>query len=300
MSKIRIGTRDSQLAVWQATQVQQLLGELNIESELVYINSKADIDLNTPLYEFGITGVFTKHLDLALINGTIDLAVHSLKDVPTILPKAIEQFAVLPREISYDVLIKGSAYGQETRTVATGSLRRKAYWLNRYPQDHITELRGNVNTRLQKTKENQWHGAILAAAGLKRLNLLPADCEILDWMTPAPAQGVIMVAGLADNIELKALCAQFNDEKAEIEAQIEREFLRTMEGGCTAPIGAKAEFNGESVHFKGEILSLNGQKKLTVEGSVNLDDSDHAGVRWANELLSAGGEQIMTEIRNQS
>jgi hydroxymethylbilane synthase len=186
---LRIGTRDSQLAVWQASLVQQQLAVNGIESELIYIKSEGDIDLITPLYEMGVQGVFTKTLDAALLNNRIDIAVHSMKDLPTQLAQGLRQAAVLPRASHKDILVyKGEGqilldtlgyhptnlsheqwltHSEPTHllTIATSSVRRKAQWLNRYPQHRIENLRGNVNTRLQKLQESKWNGAIFAGAG---------------------------------------------------------------------------------------------------------------------------------------
>ena len=227
---IRIGTRESQLAVWQATLVQDLLKENGYAAELVFIKSEGDIDLVTPLYEMGVQGVFTRSLDLALLNDRIDIAVHSMKDVPTQLPKGIKQSAVLKRASYRDILVVNGEVsevsGDESTsdnsqftihhsplTICTSSIRRKAQWLHRYPHHTIENLRGNVNTRLRKVSESNWHGAIFAAAGLERINLRPENSIDLDWMLPAPAQGAIMVVCKeGDELSFNA-CQHFNDEQ---------------------------------------------------------------------------------------
>ena len=199
---IRIGTRDSQLALWQANKVRSELEELGYESVLVPIKSTGDIVLDTPLYEMGITGIFTKNLDIAMLNKEIDIAVHSFKDVPTVLPENIIQAAVLRRDDSSDILVLNGTeefFGQPNGTIATGSLRRKAMWLNRYPTHTVVGLRGNVNTRLEKLENNEWDGAVFAAAGLYRLGKKPATAINLSWMIPAPAQGAIMITCLKDD-----------------------------------------------------------------------------------------------------
>ncbi|MBL7763850.1 MAG: hydroxymethylbilane synthase, partial [Chitinophagaceae bacterium] len=196
---IRIGTRESQLAVWQATQVKDLLAASGYQSELTYIKSEGDIDLKTPLYEMGVQGIFTRSLDIALLNDKIDIAVHSMKDVPTQLPEGIVQAAVLKRGSYKDLLVvKGETSNVKatpiieklftshasTFTIATSSIRRKAQWLNKFPHHKIENLRGNVNTRLKKLDESNWSGAIFAAAGLERINLRPENSVELDWMLP--------------------------------------------------------------------------------------------------------------------
>jgi hydroxymethylbilane synthase len=216
---IRIGTRDSELALWQAKTVQRQLEHLGHKTQLVPVKSEGDIVLNKPIYELGTTGVFTKVLDSALLNNSIDIAVHSLKDVPTALPKGIVQAAVLKRGNVKDVLVyknNEEFLSQKDAIIATGSLRRKAQWLNRYPTHHLVGLRGNVNTRLQKLKDNDWNGAIFAAAGLGRIGLTPDETIPLDWMVPAPAQGAVMITALSEDNETRAICAEINHEETEI------------------------------------------------------------------------------------
>ena len=240
---IRIGTRESQLALWQANKVHKELEVLGFETEIVPIKSTGDIILEKPLYELGITGIFTKNLDIALLEKRIDIAVHSMKDVPTVLPKGIMQIAVLKRANYNDILVlKGTEefFGQQEGTIATGSLRRKAQWLNRYPTHKVVDLRGNVNTRIEKLENSDWNGAVFAAAGLERLGIRSAGAINLSWMIPAPAQGTIMISCLENDDFVKEACAKLNDYETQICVGIEREFLNLLEGGCTAPIGALA------------------------------------------------------------
>ncbi|HJT75067.1 MAG TPA: hydroxymethylbilane synthase, partial [Chitinophaga sp.] len=183
--EIRIGTRESQLALWQANKVKDLLEAQGYTTTLVPIKSEGDIDLVTPLYEIGVQGIFTKSLDLALLNNRIDIAVHSLKDVPTQLPKGIIQAAVLERGPVKDLLVykKDTSFLEQEgyiANIATSSVRRKAQWLRRFPRHQIHNLRGNVNTRLQKLAAENWDGAIFAAAGLERINVRPPQSVELD------------------------------------------------------------------------------------------------------------------------
>ena len=275
MSKtIRIGTRDSQLALWQAKTVQEQLEHLGHKTKLVPVKSTGDLMLNQPIYELGITGVFTRTLDIALLNEEIDIAVHSLKDVPTLLPKGIVQATVLKRGNVRDTLVfkKNEEFlAQENAIIATGSLRRKAQWLNRYPTHTLVGLRGNVNTRLQKLENNSdWNGAIFAAAGLGRIGLTPQNAVNLEWMVPAPAQGAIMVACLESDKETLETCSALNHEETEICTHMERAFLNKLEGGCSAPIGALAFIKDEEVHFHGIILSEDGTKKVEAKRSAPL------------------------------
>jgi len=307
---IRIGTRESQLAVWQATLVQQQLSQHGFVSELVYIKSDGDIDLVTPLYEIGVQGVFTKTLDAALLSNRIDIAVHSMKDVPTQLAKGIAQAAVLPRASYKDILVyKGElsainyqlSVGTNSEgmgfTIATSSIRRRAQWLNRYPHHHIDNLRGNVNTRLRKVEESNWNGAIFAAAGLERIGLRPANTIELDWMLPAPAQGAIMIVCNERDAFSKEACALLNDTATALCAKIERDFLRTLLGGCSTPISALAQVKDNTVYFKGNIYSIDGREKAEIEKQISTDNVN-AGTDAALEVLENGGRAIVETIRN--
>ncbi len=297
---IRIGTRDSELALWQANIVKSKLENLGYTTKLVAVKSEGDLVLDKPLYEMGITGIFTKTLDVAMIKGMVDIAVHSMKDVPTQLPKGIVQTAVLERASSEDILvIKDKIDFEKPCTVATGSLRRQAQWLHRYTNHNVVNLRGNVNTRLQKLKENNWQGAIFAKAGLQRIDLLPENFLDLDWMLPAPAQGAMVVVALENDTFTIEASSKLNHKPSEICTHIEREFLKTLEGGCTAPIGAFAEIIGDEILFKGCLFSLDGQTKLEVENKVLISKYKGFGKDCAKFILSNGGSELMHSIKNQ-
>lgn len=262
---IRIGTRESQLAVWQATEVQKHLAENGYASELVYIKSEGDIDLSTPLYEIGVQGIFTRSLDISLLNNKIDIAVHSMKDVPTQLPKGIVQAAVLKRGNHKDILVyKGDISflndPQSKAIIATSSIRRSAQWLNKYPNHTIVNLRGNVNTRMKKLEESNWNAAIFAAAGLERTGLRPANSMDIDWMLPAPAQGAIMVVCRENDSRILDACSLFNDATTALCAKIERDYLRALMGGCTTPISALAIKDGDIIDFNGSIATNDGSE----------------------------------------
>jgi hydroxymethylbilane synthase len=301
---IRIGTRDSELALWQAHTVERQLQDLGYQTEIVAVKSDGDLQLDRPLYELGITGIFTKTLDVALLQNRIDVAVHSMKDVPTALPQGIIQSAVLPRANVLDLLVlKDTApdFKQHPATIATGSLRRQAQWLHRYPQHTVVDLRGNVNSRLKKLHESTWAGAVFAAAGLERLGKTPEQAITLDWMIPAPAQGAMVVLNRADDWGIQEAVSQLNDPETEICVHIERQFLRTLEGGCTAPIGAWAQYNEQTdlLSFEGVVLSLDGQKRLSVSETIPVQDWKKAGYYWAQQILKDGGADLMAEIRAQ-
>ena len=298
---IRIGTRDSELALWQAHTVQKKLNNLGYKTEIIAVKSQGDILLDKPLYELGITGIFTKTLDIAMINGQVDIAVHSMKDVPTALPIGIVQAAVLERANSLDILVhKGNLdFLEANGTIATGSLRRQSQWLNKYPNHTVVDLRGNVNTRMQKLNESDWSGAVFAAAGLERINLKPTDFINLDWMIPAPAQGAMVIVAMGnDDFTLDAI-SQLNDIETEICTYIERQFLKTLEGGCTAPIGALARYCEleDSFTFKGSLLSIDGKQKLEIEKTVPVEEWKKLGFICANEILENGGQELMKTIK---
>ena len=297
MDNIRIGTRASKLAVWQAEQVQSLLQTINISSSIIKIKSSGDKDLSKPVYELGITGVFTKEIDLALLNNEIDIAVHSLKDVPTKLPLGVMQGAVLQRGSELDVIIPNKALKSKENTIATGSLRRKSQWLNKFNTDNIVEIRGNVQTRLRKLDENNWNGTIMAKAGLERLDILPKDYQDLSWMIPAPAQGAISVQNLTINSSITKVLKQINHVETELCTNIERSFLNKLEGGCTAPIGAHAKIVDNSVVFRGVVLSVDGKEKIEINEVHKLDKIEDLGEKLAKKIISLGGNRILNSLK---
>lgn len=301
---IRIGTRESQLAVWQANEVKRLLEIEGFASELVYIKSEGDIDLQTPLYEMGVQGVFTRSLDVALLNNKIDIAVHSMKDVPTVLPVGLIQAAVLERASQKDLFVYKNDLSflddfASSAVIATSSIRRKAQWLNRYPNHTIENIRGNVNTRLQKLKEQNWDGAIFAAAGLERIGVRPEKAINLDWMLPAPAQGAIMIVSRKNDVLTLEATATINNPTTANCTKIERDFLRTLLGGCSTPISAFAEIKNEQLFFKGSILSLDGKEKAEIELVETVESIQHNfGTKAAIKLLANGGEAIAEKIKS--
>ncbi|WP_395077726.1 hydroxymethylbilane synthase [Flavobacterium sp.] len=297
---IKIGTRDSELALWQAKTVEKLLNDLGHKTEIVAVKAQGDLLLDKPLYELGITGIFTKTLDIAMINGQIDIAVHSMKDVPTALPIGIMQGAVLKRANEKDILVYNDNLNflDSEATIATGSLRRQAMWLNKYPNHKVVDLRGNVNTRMQKLKDNNWNGAIFAAAGLERINIKPKNFIDLNWMIPAPAQGAMVIHAMHNDEFCKEAVAELNDLETDICTYIERQFLRTLEGGCTAPIGALAIFNEDEISFKGILLSIDGKQKIEVEKIVPIEEWKKLGYNLAQEILTNGGTELMKNIKD--
>ena len=295
---IRIGTRKSELALWQAHNVHGLLSGLGCKAVIKPTVSTGDLVLDKPLYALGITGVFTRTLDTALLAGEIDIAVHSLKDVPTLLPKGLVEAAVLKRANARDILVHKNDQGflsKAKAVIATGSLRRRAAWLHKYPHHKLVGLRGNVNSRLEKLKDNNWNGAIFAAAGLERIGILPDNHSVLNWMVPAPAQGAILIMCREDDLKVLEICRQLNDEHTSLCTKIEREFLNKLEGGCTAPIGAYAYIKDGNVHFEGVLYSRDGRTKIDVTRVTSLKDSQNIADDCIQEIFAKGGREVMNE-----
>lgn len=309
---IRIGTRESSLALWQAEKVRQMLADVGIASTLVPVKSEGDLDLVTPLYAMGVEGVFTKTLDAYLLSGKIDIAVHSMKDVPTQLAQGIVPAAVLKRASVADIFIPhpnreisksitGDSVSRDASFhIATGSVRRKAQWLHYFPNTTFENLRGNVQTRLRKLEESDWDGIIMAKAGLERVNLLPERFEIIDWMLPAPAQGAILIVCKSEEESLRKQLAALNDAASSKAVSIERDFLKSLMGGCSTPIGAHATVQNDQLVFKGNIVSPDGTAILEVEKVAALADSENLGLLAADELLAQGAGKIVEAIRRSN
>ncbi len=297
---LKIGTRDSALAIWQSEKVKSLLNEINIDSEFVFIKSEGDLNTKVPLHQLGTVGVFTKALDNALLKGEIDIAVHSCKDLPTEEPEGIHYAAYLERGSCEDVLVTSVNQTEipSIATIATGSIRRKAQWLNRYPQHYIENLRGNVNTRLQKVKDNDWFGAVFAKAGLERLGFHNLPHISLNWMIPAPAQGVICIACRKKDRELVGTLKTISDLHTEITSLVERQLLNVLEGGCSAPIGAHAKIYDDKINLNAVLLSGDGEKKIQKSKTVDISNWQNLGNELANEILKDGGEAIIAELKN--
>ena len=296
---LRIGTRDSQLALWQAHKVGDLLEASHLKTQLVVTKSAGDLNLTQPIYAMGIQGVFTKALDIALLENRIDLAVHSLKDVPTQLPEGLILVAVLERGNASDVLVQThKADLQQTSTIATGSLRRKAQWLHRYPHHHLVNLRGNVQTRMDKLFSSNWEGAIFARAGMERAELLGSHFQELDWMIPAPAQGAIGVVCRTTDTAIIEELQKINHQSTRICVEIERDFLRILEGGCSAPIGAYAFVHQDKIKFKAGVFSIDGQTAAITFEEVEITEGKNLAAMAAEKILSKGGNQIMQTIKN--
>lgn len=295
---IRIGTRDSKLAMWQAKTVQKQLEDLGYTTTLVPIKSTGDIILDIPLYEMNMVNVFTKTLDDAMLCGKIDLAVHSMKDMPTELPKEIVLTAVLKRGSTSDILVYKDPLNLEAAcTIATSSLRRKAQWLHRFPNHNLVSLRGNVIKRLEELKDNDWHGAIFAKAGLERIGVLPKEHISLDWMLPAPAQGAVAVVAMKNDPFVMEASKKLNVEDSFRITYVERMFLRELENGVSAPIAALAHIENDTIYLKGNLFSIDGKKNLQVAKACPIAEYITLGQKAAQDILHQGGRSIMDEIK---
>lgn len=297
---IRVGTRRSPLALWQANQVSEKL--LPCQTELIPIVSSGDKNLTQPLYHQGIVGVFTKDLDIALLNDEIDIAVHSLKDVPTELPKGLKIAACLERDFPQDVLVRAEDAKNksiETLSIATSSLRRRAFWSRNFGKTEFFDIRGNIQTRIKKLNEGLADGTIFSLAGLKRMEM-NIEYEELPLMLQAPSQGVVAVVTREADKEINEILETINHRHTNICVEIERSFLKHLQGGCTAPIGALAEMKNEIISFSGMVCSLDGKKDFMVKEEFRYEDGIDFGAKLAGKIIQNGAGELMKEFRKRA
>ena len=306
MSRLIIATRTSELALRQARQVQQALAARGIESELKTYKTTGDKRLDEPLAAIGGKGLFTRELEADLAKGKVQCCVHSLKDLPTEMPRGLEIVALLKREDPRDVLIVNGVVGAGSieelppgSRVGTSSLRRRAQLLATRRDLDVVELRGNVPTRIKKVDDGNVHAAILAAAGLHRLNVSQRITTYLDaphWL-PAAGQGAIAIQIRTDDADTRALVAPLGDEETMIDTTAERAFLQALEGGCQVPIGAlvTASPGGRVLH--GMIADVKGTRILRAELALDASQPQLTGIRLANELRHLGATEILASLR---
>jgi hydroxymethylbilane synthase len=312
---LRIGTRSSRLALWQTERIRDLLRNLGYQTERIEIKTTGDLAPDVPLAQLGSRAIFTKQIDDALIQGRIDLAVHSLKDLPTELPDEIQLAAIGPREDPRDALIgRGPLQWTELpedSLIATSSLRRRAQVLHLKPKSRVVELRGNVDTRLAKLDAHpNWTGIILATAGLVRLGLDQRIGERLspELILPAPGQGALAVTvRRGDEAVALAVRRAVHDTTVGLTVAAERAFLRRLEGGCQVPVAAYARADSQDgipvLHLHGRVVSLDGA--AMVEGhetGTAADESSAAslGTALAERLLDRGAAAILADTRTNS
>jgi hydroxymethylbilane synthase len=305
IKKIKIGTRGSSLALWQANTVKNAIQSKypNIDVEIVKIKTMGDKIKDVPLAKIGGKGLFLKEIEEALLSNKIDMAVHSMKDVPVILPEGLGIFATLKREDPRDALIS-QKYSNlknfpEKSVIGTSSLRRKAQILKYNSGLNIKDLRGNIQTRLKKMKELQYDGIILAMAGLLRLGLTNLITEAIDFnlMIPAVCQGIIGIEVGNDNENIKKLICHLNDRDTHTSALAERAFLKKLGGSCQTPIGCICTFaNTKTLHLKGFVSSIDGKIFITGEKEGSIYEPERLGEDLGNELLDRGGNELVREF----
>ena len=303
---VRVATRASELALRQARIVEAALDRQGIATELKTFRTTGDKRLDEPLSAIGGKGLFTKELETALLKGKVDCCVHSLKDLPTESPSGLMIVAVLAREDPRDVLVLNDVIEAEGlhdiprgSRIGTSSLRRRAQLLALRPDLDVVELRGNVPTRLRKVDDGQVHAAILAAAGLHRLDARQRITAYLDppaWL-PAAGQGAIAVQVREDDDRMRSLLIVLNDEPTMIATLAERAFLAALEGGCQVPIGALAVETVKGLVLHGLIAEVTGRVVVRGERAFGGDDPELVGVRLANDIRSRGGTDVLATLR---
>ena len=306
MKKVTIATRGSQLALWQAEHIKsRLMAQYEgLEVELLILKTKGDIILDVPLAKVGGKGLFVKEIEEALLAGTADLAVHSMKDVPMVLPEGLTLGAVPEREICTDLFLSEKYAALEDlpqgAKLGTSSLRRQSQALALRPDLEVAMLRGNVETRLRKMKEGQYDAIILARAGVKRLGLgtsLQQDLTPPSFL-PAVGQGALGIEIRDDRPEMRELVAFLDHSPTRLCVTAERAFLRRLDGGCQVPIAAHAVLEGEELCLEALVADPLGKVVFrdTVRCAATLEDADAAGQKLAEKLLADGADKILAEL----
>ena len=303
---IKIGTRASKLALWQAYYVADLLKQAGMESEIVSIDTKGDQVLDVSISKIGSKGVFTQELEDQLLDGRIDIAVHSAKDMPSRLGEGLELIAFAVREQAQDVLLSAQtplslADASKEITIGTSSTRRIATLKHFYPHVKTVEVRGNLQTRIRKMEEGLCDALLLAYAGVYRMGYANLVVEHLDLnqFIPAVGQGSIAIEGCTslDSNLREAIVSACNDAPTATCLLAERAYLRVLEGGCSIPVFALARLAANQIHIKGGILSLDGQQRIVVELTGPLTEAEQLGEALARQVLQAGGKTILEQIK---
>ena len=303
LKQIRIGTRASQLALWQANWVKSELEKRypGIEVTLTKIKTIGDKILDVPLAQVGGKGLFVKEIEEAMLRDEIDIAVHSMKDVPTEFPEGLGLYCITEREDPRDALIsRGVTFADLPRgaRIGTSALRRQAQLLKVRPDLQMVIIRGNVETRIKKLDMENLDAVILAAAGLKRLGFTDAVTEYLptDLSIPAIGQGALGIECRLDNEEVKNAIAFFNHPATSFAVRAERALLWRCEGGCQVPIAAHGEVNGNELQLTGFIASVDGKKSVKATMAGPADQGEKLGISLAEQLLKEGGHEILAEV----
>lgn len=307
-SPLVLGSRGSQLALWQANHIKDTLeGELGIEVRLEIIKTTGDKITDVPLASLGGTkALFTKEIEEAMLAGKVDLAVHSMKDMPTLLPAGLAIGAVPRREDPRDALLtrNGKGFSELPRgaKIGTSSLRREVQLKRRRKDLEIVMLRGNIDTRLRKLDEGQYDAIVLAAAGLKRLGWAERITELLDTniMLPAVGQGALAIETREDDKELLEVLGCLRDPDSEAATRAERAFLVKMEGGCQVPMAAHAAVNQGNLRMRAIVVSLDGERSIENETSGPANEAEMLGMNIADDLLKKGAAEILSEIQQSA
>lgn len=302
-SVIRLGTRKSKLALWQAEWVAVRLREAGIPCELVTMETKGDKIQNVSIAKIGSKGVFTEELEEKLQSGEIDVAIHSAKDLQSSLPDPFEIIAFSPREVTNDVIVSDREVDldDDKLVLGTSSTRRGAIFKKYYPHIQLVDMRGNLQTRLEKMRRGDCHGLVLAYAGVHRMgydDLIRVRLS-LDEFIPAVGQGSVAIEAFKglDPEKRDKIRNAVNDEETEKVLLAERAYLKMMNGGCSIPIYGHASLQGEKIQLKGGIISLDGRQQI-IEISEGTDPVS-VGKSLADQVLARGGGTILQEIRNQ-
>ena len=306
MMRLKLGTRGSKLALWQAQAVTERLKEYHpdLQIEVVIIKTAGDKILDVALSRIGDKGLFTKELEKALLDRTIDLAVHSLKDLPSQLGEGLKLAAVMPRENPGDVLISRSGLHLSDlpagSVIGTSSLRRTAQLKAVRPDLQVIDIRGNVETRIKKMQEQQLDGIILAYAGVKRLGLEHWITQVLpyDIMLPATGQGTIAIETRDHDEKMDSILETVNDRKTFAEIQAERAFLGRLEGGCQVPMACLAECREGVIHMQGLVSSLDGSRVIRDSITGSSHEPEQIGLNLAERILEAGADRILRSIQS--
>lgn len=305
---IRIGTRGSKLALWQAYHVEERLNQAGIQTEIVTIETKGDKILNVSIAKIGSKGVFTEEIEEQLVDGRIDIAVHSAKDMQSTLPEGFELIAFMERERCNDVVVsrKGglSVKNGEAFLLGTSSTRRVATLKSLYPHIKTVPVRGNLQTRIRKMDEGACDALLLAYAGVHRMGYedMIAEHLSLEEFTPAVGQGSVAIEVFENLAQDKkeAIRVALNHTDTETCLLAERAFLKTMDGGCSIPVFGLARLNGDQIDMQGGIISLDGKQVIRKSRSAARDEALTLGSELAEEVLNSGGATILESIKNQS
>jgi hydroxymethylbilane synthase len=307
-SNLCIGTRGSQLALWQTQHVKTLLEDRfpGIVIDMQTIKTTGDKILDAPLAKIGDKGLFTKELEISLLEERIDLAVHSYKDIPTAVPEGLTIASVIRREDAHDLFVFNPkkayrSFGElpQNAVIATGSLRRKCQLLSIHPDMHIVDIRGNLNTRIKKLNDSDWDGMILANAGVIRLGVTQANVEIIPFeiMLPAAGQGALAIEIRKTDKKTEEILRTIHDAPTASAVSAERALLRRLEGGCQIPIGAYGQIKDNEIHLEAIIGSLDGRRIVRGKKTGKATDGELIGIELADDLLNNGGKEILQEIR---